>query len=134
MVTVVIVAAEGIEEEEEEVGAAAAVEEERRARLLRVVGPEGDDDEEGAVEEASARFRLRVSIQRTTAPQFDGSLGFGSRARSAIRQFPMVDSPASENRIPSLSNQIEQQTTEHRPNSICKTYNLPTYLSHAPNK
>lgn len=40
-------------------------EEERRARLLRVVGPEGGEEEEdGAVEVASARLRLRVSIQR----------------------------------------------------------------------
>lgn len=51
---VVVVAA--TEEEEEE---------ERRARLLRVVGPEGGEEEEdGAVEVASARLRLRVSIQR----------------------------------------------------------------------
>lgn len=43
---------------EEEVVAAAV----RRARFWeRVVGPEEED--EGAVEEASARFRLRVSIQ-----------------------------------------------------------------------
>lgn len=50
----------------------ASEEEERRARLLRVVGPEeeaeaegGEEEEEdGAVEVASARLRLRVSIQR----------------------------------------------------------------------
>lgn len=54
--------------------AAAAEEEEgdeRRARLLRVVGPEGGGDEEeedGAVEVASARLRLRVSIQRKKPP------------------------------------------------------------------
>ena len=54
--------------------AAFGVEEaERRARLLeRVVGP--DDDEEGAAEEASARFRLRVSIQEPQPPQFGFSL------------------------------------------------------------
>lgn len=41
---------------------------ERRARLLeRVVGP-AEEDEEGAVEEASARFRLRVSIQLPHRP------------------------------------------------------------------
>lgn len=40
-------------------------EDERRARLLRVVGPEGGGEEEdGGVEVASARLRLRVSIQR----------------------------------------------------------------------
>lgn len=39
---------------------------ERRARLLeRVVGPEVVvEEEEGAAEVASARFRLRVSIQK----------------------------------------------------------------------
>lgn len=55
--------------------AAAAEEEEgdeRRARLLRVVGPEGgggdEEEEDGAVEVASARLRLRVSIQRKKPP------------------------------------------------------------------
>ena len=43
------------------------VEEERRARLLERVFAPGDDDE-GAVEEASARFRLRVSIQKPSHP------------------------------------------------------------------
>lgn len=47
---------------EDEDAAAAEEEELRRARLVkRVVGPE---DDEGAAEEASARFRLRVSIQK----------------------------------------------------------------------
>ena len=55
------------------VAAAAAEEEEgdeRRARLLRVVGPEGgeEEDDDGAVEVASARLRLRVSIQRKKPP------------------------------------------------------------------
>lgn len=62
----------------EEEGAVAAAEDEegdeRRARLLRVVGPEeggggGEEEEEdGAVEVASARLRLRVSIQRKKPP------------------------------------------------------------------
>lgn len=59
----------------EEEGAVAAAEDEegdeRRARLLRVVGPEGggeEEEEDGAVEVASARLRLRVSIQRKKPP------------------------------------------------------------------
>lgn len=46
----------------------AAAVEERRARLAaRVVGP-AEEDEEGADEVASARFRLRVSIQNPKPP------------------------------------------------------------------
>lgn len=63
---------------------------ERRARLLeRVVGP--DDDDEGAAEEASARFRLRVSIQEPQPPQFD----YSARHRAAITPCPI--------RLPSAS-------------------------------
>ncbi|PON77184.1 hypothetical protein PanWU01x14_028030, partial [Parasponia andersonii] len=55
---------------------------ERRARLLeRVVGP--DEEDEGAAEEASARFRLRVSIQEPQPPQFAYSL-----AKSGDQTFP----------------------------------------------
>lgn len=75
-----VVAAEREERErvDEEGAAVAAAEEEegeeRRARLLRVVGPEGgggggeEEDDDGAVEVASARLRLRVSIQRKETP------------------------------------------------------------------
>lgn len=49
----VVVAAAAVEEEEEE----------RRGRLVeRDLGD--DEEDEGAAEEASARFRLRVSIQK----------------------------------------------------------------------
>lgn len=58
---------------DDELAAAGVVEvlvlvvEERRARLFeRVVGP--DEEEEGADEVASARFRLRVSIQNPKPP------------------------------------------------------------------
>jgi len=60
--------------------AEAEEEEERRARLLeRVVGPEEGD--EGAAEEASARFRLRVSIQNPTNPQSINSLATERQSR-----------------------------------------------------
>jgi hypothetical protein len=43
------------------------LEEDTRARLFeRVLGL--DEEDEGAAEEASARFRLRVSIQKPTHP------------------------------------------------------------------
>uniref|UniRef100_A0A2P2MVD6 Uncharacterized protein MANES_04G074400 n=1 Tax=Rhizophora mucronata TaxID=61149 RepID=A0A2P2MVD6_RHIMU len=61
------VAAEAVMEMEEELAAAAAAVEERRERLWeRVVGREEEDA--GAVEEASARLRLRVSIQEPNRP------------------------------------------------------------------
>lgn len=47
---------------------------EKRARLLgRVAGPAtvADENDEGAAEEASARFRLRVSIQEPKPRPFD---------------------------------------------------------------
>lgn len=75
--TVAVVEREERERVEEEGAVAAAEDEEgdeRRARLLRVVGPEeggggGEEEEEdGAVEVASARLRLRVSIQRKKPP------------------------------------------------------------------
>lgn len=54
---------------------------ERRARLVeRVVGPE--DEEEGAAEDASARFLLRVSIQKPKP-----SNRRVARHRAAITQF-----------------------------------------------
>jgi len=70
-------------EERDAVAVAAAEaeeEEERRARLLeRVVGPEEGD--EGAAEEASARFRLRVSIQNPPNPQSINSLASERQSR-----------------------------------------------------
>ena len=73
----------GASEEEEE--------EERRARLLRVVGPEaegggGADDEQeaGAAEVASARLRLRVSIQRKK-PRVSDSLDQKDSDRTLAR-------------------------------------------------
>lgn len=64
-------------------------EEERRARLLRVVGPaeaEGGEEgeEDGAAEVASARLRLRVSIQRKK-PRVSDSLDQKDSDRTLAR-------------------------------------------------
>lgn len=61
-------------EEEEVAAVAVAFGVAKRGRLLeweRVVGPDEDEEIEGAVEEASARFRLRVSIQKRLQNRYD---------------------------------------------------------------
>lgn len=84
---VVAVAAAVDEGEEEE-------EEERRARLVeRVVGPEEED--EGAAEEASARLRLRVSIQNQTHPSVCGL----ARHRAVIHTLNRSNNPSHLQRL-----------------------------------
>lgn len=96
----------GFEDEDEEA--------ERRVRLLeRVVGP--DDDDEGAAEEASARFRLRVSIQEPQPPQFD----YSARHRAAITPFRIRLCPAS------AADSIETQNDTKKKNPQLTTNKNP---------